>query len=381
VTDSVIWSQAEAPEGLALAILDNLAHPIFVKDRQFRYVVVNRANAEMCRMQREQFLGRTDFELFTKEEAEWFRKMDEQMFASGEPVHVPEEPLTDKSGGRHVLATTKVPLKDASGKVTHVVGIIQDITWIKQAQESLKVANEELEARVREGNRALEAAREELLRKERLAVLGRVAGGLAHQIRNPLGAVLNAAALLKRHLKEGQPSAVTEALTMLEEEAWAANRIISDLVDYARVPRSQPMETTVSQLVDQVLTSNPAPANVKVVRKLEASPVRVDALQVTSALGNLTRNAYEAMPSGGTLTIEAQDDGSHVTLAFEDSGPGFEPGIERRLFEPLVTTKPLGLGLGLTTARMLIEGQGGQLTIARARPSARVEVRLPRASF
>ena len=301
------------------------------------------------------------------------------MFESGQLVHIPEEPLTDKGGGRHVLATTKVPLKDASGAVTHVVGIIQDITWIKQAQESLKVANEELEARVREGNRALEAARDELLRKERLAVLGRVAGGLAHQIRNPLGAVLNAAALLKRHLKEGQPSAVTEALTMLEEEAWAANRIISDLVDYARVRRSQPMETTVSQLVDQVLAANPAPASVKVVRKLEAPPVRVDSLQVTSALGNLLRNAFEAMPSGGTLIIEAQDDGSCVTLAFEDSGPGFEPGIERRLFEPLVTTKPLGLGLGLTTARMLIEGQGGQLTIARARPGARVEVRLPRA--
>jgi PAS domain S-box-containing protein len=367
------------PEGLALSILDHLAHPIFVKDRQFRYVVVNRSNLEMCRMTRDRMLGKTDFEIFAKSEAEWFRKMDEQMFASGQLVHIPEEPLTDASGVKHVLATTKVPLKNAAGEVTHVVGIVQDITWIKQAQQSLKIANEQLEERVKQGTRDLEAAREELLRKERLAVLGRVAGGLAHQIRNPLGAVLNAAALLKRHLTEGQPAAVTEALTMLEEEAWAANRIISDLVDYARVRRSQPVEIAIAALVEQVLAASSPPASVQVQRRLEASSVRVDALQVVSALSNLMRNAYEAMPSGGTLTLEAHDEGALVALSLEDSGPGFEAGIEQRLFEPLVTTKPLGLGLGLTTARMLIEGQGGRLDIARARPHARVEVRLPRA--
>jgi signal transduction histidine kinase len=294
-------------------------------------------------------------------------------------VHIPEEPLTDASGVRHVLATTKVPLKNDVGDVTHVVGIIQDITWIKQAQASLKVANEQLEERVRQSSRELLAAREELLRKERLAVLGRVAGGLAHQIRNPLGAVLNAAALLKRHLKDSQPAAVMQALTMLEEEAWAANRIISDLVDCARVRRGSPVDIPINQVLEQALSANAPPPGVRVEQRFQSSPVRVDALQVTSAVGNLLRNAFEAMPSGGTLTIEASDEGPFVVVTFEDTGPGFEPGIELRLFEPLVTTKPLGLGLGLTTARMLIEGQGGRLELARARPHARIEVRLPRA--
>jgi signal transduction histidine kinase len=324
-------------------------------------------------------MGKTDFELFTKSEAEYFRKMDEQMFATGQVVHIPEEPLTDSRGVTHVITTTKAPLKGPDGTITHVVGVVQDITWVKQAQDAHRIAKEQLEQRVHQSAAELEAAREELLRKERLAVLGRVAGGLAHQIRNPLGAVLNAAALLKRHLRPETPAPIAEALGMLEEEAWAANRIISDLVDFARVRRGQPVEVSVGQLVDQALAGNAPPQTVRLERRLDASSVKVDALQVTSALGNLLRNAYEAMPSGGVLSIEARDDGTSVVVAFEDSGPGFEPGIERRLFEPLVTTKPLGLGLGLTTARMLIEGQGGRLDIARARPHARVEVRLPRA--
>jgi PAS domain S-box-containing protein len=376
--ENLIWTAAEVPEGLALAILDHIAHPVFVKDRQFRWVVFNRAAAEMCGWPREQMLGKTDFDFFPAPQAEFFRKIDEQMFQSGQMVHVPEELLTDSRGVTHVLSTTKVPLKDAAGTVTHLVGIIQDITRQKLAQDSLKSANEELEQRVQERTRQLELARDELLRKERLAVLGRVAGGLAHQIRNPLGAVLNAAALLKRYLRDVPTPAAHQALQMLEEEAWAANRIISDLVDFARVRRGQPADVTVAQLVEQALASYPCPTNITVERRLGPASVRVDALQVTSALSNLIRNAVEAMPSGGALRIESSEDGSFEVIAVEDSGPGFESGIELQLFEPLVTTKPLGLGLGLTTARMMIEGQGGRLDIAQARPHARVEVRLPR---
>jgi PAS domain S-box-containing protein len=377
--DSIIWTSAEVPDGLALAILDHLAHPVFVKDRQFRWVVFNRAAADMCGWPREQMLGKTDFDFFPQPQAEFFRRMDERMFQSGEVVHVPEELLTDSHGVTHVLSTTKVPLKNAAGTVTHLVGIIQDITRHKRAEDSLKTANEELEQRVQQRTRELDAARDELLRKERLAVLGRVAGGLAHQIRNPLGAVLNATALLRRHLKDVQRPAVHEALNMLEEEAWSANRIISDLVDFARVRQGQPVDVTVGHLIEQALLASHCPEQITVERKVGPSSVRVDAQQATSALGNLFRNAAEAMPSGGVLRIESREEGALVVITIEDTGPGFEAGIELKLFEPLVTTKPLGLGLGLTTARMLIEGQGGRLEIAQARPHARVEVRLPRA--
>lgn len=376
---SVVWSEAQMPNELAVEILDHLAHPIFVKDREFRFVVLNRAFCKMVGHDRDSMLGKTDFDFFPPAQAKFFREMDEQLVRTGQVVHIPEEPLTDARGMQHVLATTKAPMLGKDGAVSHVVGIIQDITWLKLAQDALQVANEQLEQRVAQGQRELDAARDELLRKERLAVLGRLAGGLAHQIRNPLGAVLNAAALLKRHLSGPQPQAVTDALKMLEEEAWAANRIISDLVDYARVRKSQPAEVQLAALVDQVLAASHPPLSVRVERQATALKVRVDELQTVSALGNLVRNAWEAMSAGGVLKVEAREEGPYAVLVLEDSGPGFSPEIESRLFEPLVTTKPLGLGLGLTTARLLLEGQGGRLNITRARPNARVEVRLPKA--
>ena len=259
-----VWSGAEVPEDLVVEIFDQLAHPIFVKDRQFRFVVLNRAMCLMVGRDRDAMLGKTDFDFFPKAQAEFFRQIDEQMFDTGQVVHVPEEPLTDSRGLQHVLATTKSPLRDSRGVVTHVVGVIQDITWLKLSQDALQIANEQLEQRVAQSQHELEAARDELLRKERLAVLGRLAGGLAHQIRNPLGAVVNAAALLKRHLSGPQPDHVTQALKMLEEEAWNANRIITDLVDYARVRKAAPADASLATLVEQVLVSTPAPRGVTV---------------------------------------------------------------------------------------------------------------------
>jgi PAS domain S-box-containing protein len=318
-----VWSGAAVPDGLAIEILDQLAHPIFVKDREYRFVVLNRAYCQLVGHPRLAMLGKTDFDFFPEGQAKLFRSTDDETIRSGQVVHVPEEALTDRRGVHHVLATTKAPLKRADGALTHVVGIIHDVTWLKLAQDALQIANEQLEHRVEQSNRELEAARGELLRKERLAVLGRLAGGLAHQIRNPLGAVLNAAALLKRHLGPEPAAPVADALKVLEEEAWAANRIISDLVDYARVRKAQPEVLGLPALVDQLLSSNPPPRGVSVLRAVPELRVSVDPVQTLSALGNLVRNAWEAMSQGGTLRIECTEDGPFAVLALEDSGAGF----------------------------------------------------------
>jgi PAS domain S-box-containing protein len=361
------------------AIVELIAHPIFVKDRQFRFVLLNRAFCEMVGYPREKLLGQTDYDFFPRAESDFFRAKDAEMFASGVTVAVDEESITDAVGTRHVLATTKVPLRDRSGAVTHLVGIIHDISRIKIAEEALRQANERLELRVLERTAALAAAQEELVRKERLALLGQLAGGLAHQIRNPLASITNASYLMQKELNNRDAPELRQPLEIIVEEAWKANRIITGLLDHARERAPHRQTCQVASLVEQALATHPAPDSVTVVRLLdELPPVSADPNQVREALGNLVRNALDAMPDGGTLTLEANQDGKAVVVAVCDTGPGIRPEQERDLFRPLVTTKPQGLGLGLITARMLVENQGGKLSLAKGKgPGARFEVRLP----
>ncbi|MBI2894052.1 MAG: PAS domain S-box protein [Deltaproteobacteria bacterium] len=372
-------SVAAMEAGLYEAIFDHIAHPIFIKDRQFRFVLLNRALCELVGYRREEMIGKTDYDFFPEPEADFFRQKDLEMFTSGREVTIEQEPITDSAGVRHVLATTKVPLRAASGEVTHLVGIIHDITRLKEAEEALKNANEVLELRVAERTRALQLAQEELLRKERLAVLGRLVGGLAHQIRSPLGALTNAVYILKRRLEDLPPEAA-HALEIIKEEAWRANRIISDMIDYARVRPISPTPVPVTEVIDAATRRGWITPTVRVELELPGSlpPVAIDRAQVEGAISNVVRNAVDAMPEGGPLRIDARQEGDEVVVGIQDTGAGVPEEVRERLFEPLVTTKADGLGLGLTTARALIENQGGRIDCVQSGPAGtRFEIRLP----
>lgn len=354
------WLGSEPPSvDFLAAIIDNVARPIFVKNRRFEFVLINRAFADMAGREREEMLGRTDYDIFAVEEADFFRRKDVEMFSQEAAVVVDEEPLTDASGERHIVSTTKVPYRDESGQVTHLFGIISDITQIKLAEETLRDANEELERRVTERTAALADAQQELIRNERLAVLGQLAGGVAHQLRNPLGAIQNAAALLRHGPVDEEQS---EVLGMIDEEVARADRTIAALLDYARVRPPQARRVTMVDLVEEVLDQELIPESIEL--SIVASPTleaMIDSAQVQIALGNLVRNAIEAMPDGGRLSVKVLHVNDRVEVSVGDTGDGVLPEVVPRLFEPLVTTKVDGSGLGLCTARNLIENQGGRI--------------------
>jgi PAS domain S-box-containing protein len=373
-----IWQGATISFDFLAAIVDHVAHPIFVKDRAFRWVLLNRSACELVGYRREDMLGKSDYDFFPKEEADFFRQKDVELFATKSEVVIDEEPITDAAGRRHVLTTTKVPLRDEHGEVTHIVGIIHDITQLKSAEAALRSANLEYEQRLDQRSRELIAAQDELVRKERLAVLGQLAGSVAHQIRNPLAAIKNAASVLKR--STGEEVVVAQMLSTIDDEVRHANQIVTDLLDYARVrpPTTRPID--VGYLIQTALDGQHVPPDVRVTLQVpDLPPVQVDADQVQMALANLVRNALDAMPDGGALTLSAELDERDVIVVVEDSGSGVRPEVQKRLFEPLVTTKPRGLGLGLTTARILLENQGGSVAYCeRGGPGTRFKVRLPR---
>ncbi len=343
------------------AIVELVAHPIFVKDRSYRFVLLNRAFFDMVGFEREQMIGKTDYDFFPKEQADFFRRKDVEMFTSGDPVQIEEEPITDREGNVHILATTKVPYRDAQGNVTHLVGIIKEITELKAAQEALRQANAELERRVAERTAELERAQDELLRKERLAVLGQLAGGLAHQLRNPLAAIQNAVALLRR--PDG-PSGARQALSIIDEEVRRADRTIRDLLDYAAIRPPRLREVPLATIIEQVLDFEHPPEGVDLRVDADAGAVALaDASQLAAALGNVVRNAIEAVEQKqkAVVAIHVDRQGDWVRVVVGDSGDGVPASARASLFDPLVTTKPLGVGLGLSIARSLIENLGGTI--------------------
>jgi PAS domain S-box-containing protein len=234
----------------------------------------------------------------------------------------------------------------------------------KRAEQKVKEYSERLEEMVEERTRELRQAQEKLLIQEKLAVLGQLAGGVGHELRNPLG-VINTSIY---YLKMVQPDAsekVRQHLTMIEHEVQNADKIISDLLDFARVISSERQPVSVSELVKHTLERFPLPGNVKGTLDIPVDLPLVfsDPRQLEQVLGNLTVNACQAMPEGGELTISAIKMKEQVAITVKDTGTGITTENLLKIFEPLFTTKVKGIGLGLAVSKKLVEANGGRIEV------------------
>jgi PAS domain S-box-containing protein len=258
--------------------------------------------------------------------------------------------------------TRALPLRGADGEIIKWFGTNTDIEEQKQTESTLKSHSSRLETDVEERTRELREAQAQLLRQERLAAVGQLAGSIGHELRNPLAVMANAV----YYLRLVQPDAgdkVKEYLGILENEIRTAEKIISDLLDFSRIKSLDRTAVTPAELIAQSLERFPVPADITVVPEVAADlpAVFIDQRQMIQVLGNLVVNACQAMPQGGTLTLAARRDGEMVALAVTDTGTGITAENMARLFEPLFTTKARGIGLGLAVSRKLVEANGGRI--------------------
>jgi PAS domain S-box-containing protein len=364
------------------AILDNIPDMAWLKDRDGRFLAVNQPFLDaVAKRTADEVIGLTDADLFPAELAERYRADDAEVMRSGLHKRL-EEPFVDATGRRYWIETIKKDIVGDRGQVIGTTGIARDITERKLAEEALRTSNDELERRVHARSVELAEAQESLVRKERLAVLGQLAGGVAHQIRNPLAAIMNAAYVLKRHLQPEQHPNVDDAIRIIHDEVRHANVIITGLLDYARVRTPDRQSTSLVELLERVFSADWIPSNVRITRKLarDVPPIEVDSDQLHGALFNVVRNAVEAMPDGGTLEVDLHLEDDWIVIVVTDSGPGISPQVRAHLFEPLHSTKPMGIGLGLVTARTFVEAHGGRIASLPIPRGARFEIRLPSAS-
>ena len=203
-----------------------------------------------------------------------------------------------------------------------------------------------------------------LQRQERLAAIGQVAGGVAHELRNPLNVVKTSVYYL-RSAKSPPPEKVVEHLGRIERQVAVADTVISTLSDFAKLPVPQQVEMSLDQCLDEALAVDAPRGDIELHwdRSTASAKVLGDPRQLRIVFGNLIRNAQEAMPQGGKLTIQVEQNEHHVRVSIADTGIGIDADNLRRLTEPFFTTKARGIGLGLALARSIVDKNQGTLSV------------------
>jgi PAS domain S-box-containing protein len=257
----------------------------------------------------------------------------------------------------------------------------RDITDLKEAEEKLFKYSRDLEKAVEEKTSELLQTQDRLARQEKLAVMGQLASGVGHELRNPLAVINNAVYMLRLGPSEQTEEPPNDYLDIIDQEVASANKIITDLLTFARIKPASLNPTDLHATLADVLKKFVPPDNVKVNVELpmDLPNVIIDEKQIEQVMANLVTNAYQAIPNNGKLTISGKAEQRMVRLDFIDTGIGIPHENLEKIFEPLFSTKTKGIGLGLTISRMLAEANGGKIKVSSTlRKGSTFSLYLPR---
>jgi signal transduction histidine kinase len=267
---------------------------------------------------------------------------------------------------RRELIELSVPIQTAMGSLSEVVGPIQVSSTDSFGQ--LETALGSLARKVGQVVERLQTAERERLRNDQMAALGQLAAGLAHELRNPLTAMKTIVDAARRQPQRA--SLDGQDLAVLDEEIQRLNRSLQSFLDYARPPAASKRLVDLQSIAEkarQLLAGRAEQQSIRVCVEHPERPVEVhaDPEQLHQVLLNLLLNAFDAIGRDGRVTIRISDDAPGLAvISVADGGPGIPPAVRDRLFEPFVSTKESGSGLGLTICRRIVEDHGGRIDVA-----------------
>jgi signal transduction histidine kinase len=210
----------------------------------------------------------------------------------------------------------------------------------------------------------LKDANERLVKSERLAAIGELAGMIGHDLRNPLAGIKNAAYFLKKKGTTISEAQSKEILEIIDKAIDHSDKIINDLLDYAREMHLELTKYGARTLVDEATRTIQVPDRIKIVNHVdEEVGIWVNVDKMMRVFVNLIKNAVDAMPEKGTLEISSCQTKDHVEIAFADTGTGIPEETLQKLFTPLFTTKAQGMGFGLSICKRIVEAHGGTITV------------------
>jgi PAS domain S-box-containing protein len=384
------------------AIVEQVGAGIAQTDRQGRFFLVNDRYCTIVGRPREALLGGLRMQDITHpDDLAANLPAFERLVRDGTPFTI-EKRYLRPDGTVLWVSNSVAPVRDAAGQVVAAVAVSQDVTARRAAEDDLRRLNETLEQLVEtrtaallreaeERRRAEEAARQ----AEKLAALGQLTGGVAHDFNNLLQVVTSGAALLKRtSVPEARKAEILEGMIKAGKNARdLTGRLLAFARQQALRPEVIDMKARIGSMSDLLRQTLGSRIRVETDIEPDLWPVRADASQLEVAILNLAVNARDAMPEGGTLTIQARNAtldatgeraaGEYVCIAVSDTGEGMPPHILSRVLEPFFTTKGpgKGTGLGLPQVYGFARQSGGDLRIdSEPGCGTVVSLHLPRAA-
>jgi len=334
---------------LLQTIIESTRDVVVMKDRDGRYTLMNPAGLALARKRADEVIGKTDEDLFSVADARRLRAQDKMVMETGQSI-VGDETFGIAGIPRHFLRH-KLPYRDAPGRIVGVISISTDITDFKHAQDRLR-------------------------RAERLASIGTMAAGIAHELNNPIGGILLAAQNAKRAL--GQPTAkqvVPTCLSDIVDNAERCGQIIRNVLRLAR------QEASAKELLDVSVAVRRAVLQTEELAYGRRSTVDLDLpaglpkargnpIELEQVFSNLIRNSIEAGGEGTRIRVSIREvAGRDLRITVEDDGRGIPPNQADRLFDPFFTTRRTegSAGLGLSSVHSIISDHGGAVDV-QSRP-------------
>ncbi|MBC7130275.1 hypothetical protein H5T51_03500, partial [Candidatus Bathyarchaeota archaeon] len=270
------------------------------------------------------------------------------------------EPIDEEKPTRDKLIPLELFLHHAAVAIENA-RLIDDLATAHRELESYA---ETLEQKVEERTKKIVEFQDKLLKAQRLAIIGELAGMVGHDLRNPLTSISAATYYLKKRLEKMEDQKLMAMINLIEKNIAYSNKIVNDLLDYSRDIKLELNETTPKKLVEDTLTHIEVPDNIRLINKANSKvKITVDYEKMKRVFINLIRNAIDAMPNGGTLTIKSKKKGEQIMFSFSDTGIGMTEEVLKNLWNPLFTTKAKGMGFGLSICKRFIEAHGGSITV------------------
>jgi len=350
----------ESQEKFERLFMDNPEAAVYM-DSRFHILDINPHFAKLFGYSLEEVKGKHIDDVVVPKDKTEEAKMLGEKFMKG-PVYY-DTVRKRKDGTLVPVSISGAPII-VEDQLVGTVGLYKDITERKQMEKKLEEYSQHLEELVEKRTKELKEAQEQLLKAERLAAIGEIAAMVGHDMRNPLAGIAGATYYLKMRLGSKMDEKTGEMLELIEKDIEHLNNIITDLLEYSREIRLELTETAPKSIMKEASSMVEIPKNIQVSDLIQSEPkIEVDVEKMKRVFVNIIKNAIEAMPEGGKLTIKSKESDGNLEIVFTDTGVGMSKETLEKLWTPLFTTKAKGMGLGLAICKRIVEAHGGKIFV------------------